>query len=481
MKTLTDRLYLWLIPDSFHSDELNLRKARIYINATLITTLFAGFFLLNTLAFEMHYHLYSMVVCTFGFFLLAFFLKWGISLEVATHFFVGIAVTATVWNAWFLGGLQSYNLPWICFAPVLAILFGNPKIGWIWLGVSITAVLAMSAFQLTGYEFKTVINPRFIHFLGANSLIALVLILFFIVLITEQAYTNTLIKLNLKNKIIEKSFSELKSTQAQLVQSEKMASLGELTAGIAHEIQNPLNFVNNFSELNKELLDEMQSEIKNGNYAEAKLIAKSITENEEKILHHGKRADAIVKGMLQHSQTSSGQKEPTDINALADEYLRLSYHGLRAKDKTFNADFKTEFDPILPKINVISQDIGRVLLNLINNAFYAVNATVETTHALSLQTAQPPKPPTPYKPTVLVSTKNMTTHVEIRVKDNGPGIPAEIKDKIFQPFFTTKPTGQGTGLGLSLSYDIVKAHGGELRVETNQGEGSIFIITIPSG
>ena len=176
----------------------------------------------------------------------------------------------------------------------LAILFGNPKIGWIWLGVSITAVLAMSAFQLTGYEFKTVINPRFIHFLGSNSLIALVLILFFIVLITEQAYTNTLFKLNIKNKIIEKSFSELKSTQAQLIQSEKMASLGELTAGIAHEIQNPLNFVNNFSELNKDLLVEMQSEIENGNFAEAKLIAKSITENEEKILHHGKDRKSVV-------------------------------------------------------------------------------------------------------------------------------------------------------------------------------------------
>ncbi|MGM0375759.1 MAG: two-component regulator propeller domain-containing protein [Bacteroidota bacterium] len=276
---------------------------------------------------------------------------------------------------------------------------------------------------------------------------------------------------------IQKAYTDLKSTQSQLIQSEKMASLGELTAGIAHEIQNPLNFVNNFSEVNTELSDEIAEEAEKGNLDEIKIIAKDIKDNSEKINHHGKRADAIVKGMLQHSRTNNGQKEPTDINALADEYLRLSYHGLRAKDKSFNADFKTEFDETLPKINVIPQDIGRVLLNLINNAFYAVQ--VETQNSASLQ--QTPQKQPDYKPVVMVSTKNMRTHVEICVKDNGPGIPPEIKDKIFQPFFTTKPTGHGTGLGLSLSYDIVKAHGGELRVETKQGKGSIFIITIPSG
>ena len=264
-----------------------------------------------------------------------------------------------------------------------------------------------------------------------------------------------------------KSLDELKSTQSQLIQSEKMASLGELTAGIAHEIQNPLNFVNNFSEVNKELLAEMKDEMNKGNIDDAKEIANDVIANEEKINHHGKRADAIVKGMLQHSRSSSGVKEPTDINKLADEYLRLAYHGLRAKDKKLNADFKTDFDKSAGKINIVPQDIGRVLLNLINNAFYAVNERQKTDGEN-------------YKPIVSIQTKKMNNSVEITVTDNGNGIPASIKDKIFQPFFTTKPTGQGTGLGLSLSYDIVKAHGGELKVETKQGEGSEFSIQLPT-
>jgi signal transduction histidine kinase len=292
---------------------------------------------------------------------------------------------------------------------------------------------------------------------------------------------NALLYENLEEKVvqrtreIEKAMNDLKSAQAQLIQSEKMASLGELTAGIAHEIQNPLNFVNNFSELSKELIGEMNEELAVGNIQLAKEIAGDVEQNLEKINHHGKRAADIVKGMLQHSRTSSGQKEPTDINALADEYLRLAYHGLRAKDKSFNAEFKTDFDENLPKINVIPQDIGRVLLNLINNAFYAVQ--LETQNSASLQHTPQKRPD--YKPTVIVSTKNMTGHIEIHVKDNGPGIPSHIVDKIFQPFFTTKPTGQGTGLGLSLSYDIVKAHGGELKVETKESEGTEFIVQIP--
>jgi signal transduction histidine kinase len=255
-----------------------------------------------------------------------------------------------------------------------------------------------------------------------------------------------------------------------------MASLGELTAGIAHEIQNPLNFVNNFSEVNSELIEEALDENEKGNNPEVKSILNDLKENESKIIHHGKRAESIVKAMLLHSRGSSGHKEPVDINALCDEYLRLSYHGFRAKDKSFNADYKTDFDPNLPKINVVPQDIGRVLLNLINNAFYAVQ--VETQNSASLQQTLP-QPQPDHKPTVIVSTKNMGKHVEIRVKDNGLGIPSEIKDKIFQPFFTTKPTGSGTGLGLSLAYDIVKAHGGEINVETKERVGTEFIIHLP--
>ena len=267
-------------------------------------------------------------------------------------------------------------------------------------------------------------------------------------------------------KEIEKAYKELKSTQAQLIQSEKMASLGELTAGIAHEIQNPLNFVNNFSEVNKELIAELLEEAAKGNTNEIVNIAQDIRDNSEKINHHGKRADAIVKGMLQHSRAGSGEKEPTDINALCDEYLRLAYHGLRAKDKTFNARFETDFDASIGKMNILPQDMGRVILNLINNAFYAVTERKKKSEA-------------GYEPQVKVSTKKTGRHVLISVSDNGTGIPNAIREKIFQPFYTTKPTGQGTGLGLSLSYDIVKAQGGELSVETKEGEGSTFIIQIP--
>ncbi len=267
---------------------------------------------------------------------------------------------------------------------------------------------------------------------------------------------------------LDATLNELKSTQQQLVQSEKMASLGELTAGIAHEIQNPLNFVNNFSEVNKELLAELGDEIDKGNFDDAKKLAKNVIDNEEKILFHGKRADSIVKGMLQHSRSSSSAKEPTDINALADEYLRLAYHGLRAKDKSFNATMKTDFNDSIGKINIVPQDIGRVILNLITNAFYVVT--------------EKQKAGTPgYEPTVEVATTKAEGKVFICVKDNGNGIPKNIVDKIFQPFFTTKPTGQGTGLGLSLSYDIIKTHGGELKVETIEGEEAKFTIILPIG
>jgi signal transduction histidine kinase/ligand-binding sensor domain-containing protein len=283
-------------------------------------------------------------------------------------------------------------------------------------------------------------------------------------------------------KEIEKAYIELKNTQTQLIQSEKMASLGELTAGIAHEIQNPLNFVNNFSEVNVELIAELKEELEAGNLEDIKAIADDIAINEEKILQHGKRADSIVKGMLQHSRSSNGVKEPTNLNALSDEYLRLSYHGLRAKDKSFNADFITDFDPNLPKVEIIPQDIGRVILNLINNAFYACAERSRSTDAerqRNLTGLSHLPDLDSYQPTVTVSTKNQGNHIEISVKDNGNGIPEENKNKIFQPFFTTKPTGQGTGLGLSLSYDIVKAHGGELKVESTNNQGTEFIIQLP--
>lgn len=276
---------------------------------------------------------------------------------------------------------------------------------------------------------------------------------------------------------LEKALENLKSTQEQLIHAEKMASLGELTAGIAHEIQNPLNFVNNFSEVSNEMIEELVEErakdpaVRDEGLVE-ELLA-DIKENLSKINLHGKRADGIVKGMLQHSRNNSGQKELTDINELADEYLRLSYHGLRAKDKSFNADFKLDLDPTLPKMEVVPQDIGRVILNLINNGFYAVSEKTQG------QAIQANGEYSDYKPMVWVSTKKLKEGIEIRIRDNGSGIPADIKAKIFQPFFTTKPSGKGTGLGLSMSYEIItKGHGGKLSVESVPGEYTEFIIIL---
>jgi two-component system, NtrC family, sensor kinase len=298
----------------------------------------------------------------------------------------------------------------------------------------------------------------------------------FISLIVIQIWNNNKIKkLHHREKeqkeTIEKAFAELRSTQNQLIQKEKLASLGELTAGIAHEIQNPLNFVNNFSELSVDLAKDLKEEIHKPNidkeYVEELLT--DLSQNQEKINHHGKRASSIVKGMLEHSRASTGVKEMTDINALADEYFRLSYHGLRAKDKDFNATIETGFDKNLPKINIIPQDMGRVLLNLFNNAFYAVNEkSKQNTEGVS------------FKPTVFLSTQFIDNQIVIKVKDNGMGMPESVRAKVFQPFFTTKPTGSGTGLGLSLAYDIVtKGHGGALEVESIEGEGTEFKIKLP--
>ena len=294
------------------------------------------------------------------------------------------------------------------------------------------------------------------NMLLGGSIIVLILIVGLLIFIYRQLHLN------------KKTLKSLRKTQRALIQSEKMASLGELTAGIAHEIQNPLNFVNNFSEVNTELIDEMQQFIDAGEYGEVKDIATDIKENQKKISQHGKRADFIVKGMLQHSRISTGEKQLTDINILADEFFKLSYHGLRAKDKSFNAELVARFDESLPKLNVVSQDFGRVLLNLFNNAFYAVNQKAKT--------AGPD-----YKPTVELTTfAPPSGGWGAKVRDNGNGIPQQVLDKIYQPFFTTKPTGEGTGLGLSLSYDIVvKGHGGKIEVNTKDGEYTEFVVYLP--
>jgi two-component system NtrC family sensor kinase len=286
----------------------------------------------------------------------------------------------------------------------------------------------------------------------------------------EKVVAERTAELMLQKKELENALVELKTTQAQLVQQEKLASLGELTAGIAHEIQNPLNFVNNFSEVSAELLEELKTgviqKLPDHEKTQANEILSGLTQNLEKITHHGKRADSIVKSMMQHSRSGTGQKEPVDINALADEYLRLAYHGLRSKDKTFNARLNTHFDEKIEKIKIVPADVSRVLLNLYNNAFYSIQKKKKELGNI-------------FSPTIDVSTRLHEDIVEIRIKDNGIGIPEALLEKVYQPFFTTKPTGQGIGLGLSLSYDIIKAHGGQMKIETKEGEFAEVIIHVP--
>jgi len=299
------------------------------------------------------------------------------------------------------------------------------------------------------------------------SLLVGVIVIAFLLLRNNRQRRKANLLLSTQKQEVQNTLNQLKSTQTQLIQSEKMASLGELTAGIAHEIQNPLNFVNNFSEVSVELLAELKEEEAKGNKEEVMAIANDLTQNLEKINHHGKRADFIVKGMLEHSRVSAGEKQLTDMNVLCDEFLKLSYHGLRAKDKSFNAVMVIHFDPKLPKVNVSQQDMGRVMLNLFNNAFYAVKQKQKIANE-------------DYKPEVIVNTSIENGQIIIKVKDNGVGIPDAIKDKIMQPFFTTKPTGEGTGLGLSLTYDmVVKGHGGGISINSIEGQGSEFIIDLP--
>jgi signal transduction histidine kinase/ligand-binding sensor domain-containing protein len=380
--------------------------------------------------------------------------------------------------------LEGYDKNWSELSNKTEASFGNMSEGHYTFYVK--ALSPFGSWSETSYSFK-VLPPWWRTWWAYTSYVLLlgIAVITFIRWRTKALQKEKIVleeKVTKRTTELNQSLENLKSTQSQLIQSEKMASLGELTAGIAHEIQNPLNFVNNFSEVNSELIEEQKEELEKGNITEAKNLANEIAENEKKIVHHGKRADAIVKGMLQHSRSSSGQKEPTDINALCDEYLRLSYHGLRAKDKSFNATMKTDFDPSIGNIYIVPQDIGRVVLNLINNAFYAVDEKKKSPHPLKESKEDSSFI---YEPLVTVTTKRLDPplgdrgKIEIKVSDNGGGIPQKVLDKIFQPFFTTKPTGQGTGLGLSLSYDIVKAHGGEIKVETKENVGTEFIIQLP--
>jgi len=422
---------------------------------------------------------------------------------------LGMFIYGWGWTIYAIGFITLMNLE----ITRIAIRAGSRRSKGAWIMV-VGAMLSLGTWILftflTNTNFPGIINPWIIFSLNHLTIpVAVSIYLGYDFALTNRSLEQKLVEiktlseeknqiLSSQNEMLEKQVSErtselkqslndLKAAQSQLIQSEKMASLGELTAGIAHEIQNPLNFVNNFSEVNKDLLAEMSDEIDKGNIGEAKQLAKNVIDNHDKINHHGKRADAIVKGMLQHTRTGSGQKEPTDINALCDEYLRLAYHGLRAKDKNFNAAIETDFDNAIGKIDLIPHEIGRAILNMINNAFYAVKEKEKRLAAIG-QGGSPARPNDSvgqaagrdYEPKVVIRSKKLGDEMEIRIKDNGIGIPQKVWGKILQPFFTTKPTGQGTGLGLSLAYDIItNGHGGELAFVTEEGEGTEFIIRLP--
>jgi len=456
------------IPLEIRNSSEDIRTERIFVTVLLISAIsnLMGISIAYQIgADSISYLLFTNAAINF---LLLFLYKKGLSRIIASHVFIAQHAVSFCFQAWIQGGLISPAIAAFFLLPAVAMLILGNKGAIFWFFVS--------ALVLTGYFiYESNYGPPLIkydisqrEYLFFSSILGTNLTIFIILLVYENSKNRAIMEIRRKH-------ADLKAAQSILIQTEKMASLGELTAGIAHEIQNPLNFVNNFSDVNSELIEELREEAKKGNFKEVDALANNIEENENKILHHGQRADAIVKSMLLHSRGSEGKKVPTDINALADEYLRLAYHGLRAKDKSFNADFKLELDESLPKINVVPQDIGRVLLNLINNAFYAVSQKSEARSEN-------------YKPTVTVSTKSMSPSgggkgeekIQIKVSDNGNGIPDDIKDKIFQPFFTTKPTGEGTGLGLSMSYDIIiKGHGGTMEVESEKGEGTEFKISLP--
>ncbi|GAB3639804.1 sensor histidine kinase [Spirosoma arcticum] len=404
-------------------------------------------------------------------FVLLILFKRGLSVVACTNINLSYHAVGFFLQSWWGGGLESPATTSLFLLPTVAMLLAGKRSATVWLLIA----LGILTFFFVYEEFVGQLPVHYdlqkksMYLFGAN--IGIIVVLYIITVAFNQEKNRAI------DSLIEKN-EQLLATQNQLIQKEKMASLGELTAGIAHEIQNPLNFVNNFSEISQEMIEEIQDERKKA--AEERdeslhdELLGDLARNIKKITHHGGRASAIIHSMLEHSRTSAGERQPTNLNALCDEYLRLSYHGLRAKDKSFNATLLTDFDATLPEMTIVPQDMGRVLLNLFNNAFYAVQQHQKESGSTDNGKA--------YRPTVWVSTKALTKGLGavISVRDNGTGVPDAVKDKIFQPFFTTKPTGEGTGLGLSLSYDIVtKGHGGEMRMQSVEGEGTEFIIRLP--
>lgn len=466
---MLSRIADYFIPPYYNDHAEDRRSARLLVLVLIYAALAEIISVSNAAYLEYAEAGYALLVAGLLNLVVLFLFKRGLSVVACTNLNLGYHAVAFFLQSWWGGGLESPATTSLFLLPTVAMLLAGKRSAIVWLFIA----LGILAFFFVYEEFVRQLPVHYdlqkksMYLFGAN--IGIILVLYIITVVFNQEKNEAIDSLIQKNE-------QLLATQNQLIQKEKMASLGELTAGIAHEIQNPLNFVNNFSEVSQEMIEEIQDERKKvqperDENLQDELLS-DLAQNIKKITHHGGRASAIIHSMLEHSRTSAGERQSTNLNALCEEYLRLSYHGLRAKDKSFNATLLTDFEATLPEMNIVPQDIGRVLLNLFNNAFYAVQQRQK-------ESASTDKT---YRPTVWVSAKALTkgSGAVISVRDNGTGIPDAVKDKIFQPFFTTKPTGEGTGLGLSLSYDIVtKGHGGEMRVESLEGEGTEFVIRLP--
>lgn len=455
----------YYIRSKYKNDSYTFRKAKLLVQTSFLTSLFSGFYLIQTYILGMTYCQFAMLYNVLSFLLIPFFFRWKMSslwtanLYIFTGF-VGVGICAVVQDI-----LESSTIIWFALLPVVSLMLSNKRNAWVWTGIAAFTVVVLGIVHENGGLRYNESPAEFNTFLEVSNITGFILIVYLVVLVFQRATDNTLKMVDEKNVMLEGTLASLKATQTQLIQAEKMASLGELTAGIAHEIQNPLNFINNFSDVNTELNEELEKTLEEGNIVETKQLLHDLKTNQEKISHHGRRADAIVKAMLQHSRQSTGIKEPTNINILVREYLQLSYQGFRTKSADISASYKTDFDERIGKVAIVPQEIGRVFLNLFNNAFYAVAEKKRNTSG-------------DYEPLVTVSTESDGRQVKIRISDNGGGIPQQVLDKIFQPFFTTKPTGEGTGLGLSICYDIIKMHGGELKVKSIEGEGTVFTVML---
>lgn len=447
------------IPAIRKSSDQALRSERIFVAVLLISAL--SDLLGIGLVLEMKIPVVDYLLFVNGLItiLLLYFYKWGFSKRWTTHFYIFQHIVSFGIQAWFQGGLISPAVASFFLLPAVTILLLGKNDAAVWFSVTILMITGFYLYEMSSGSPEIVFDESKRIPLFFSGIIGTSVYIFIILVVYENNKNKALAIAHEKNEA-------LRAAQQQIIHSEKMASLGELTAGIAHEIQNPLNFVNNFSEVSSELLDEMSEEIGKGNFADVKAIALDIKHNLEKIYHHGQRADGIVKSMLQHSRKSIGKEVETDLNQLADEFLRLAYHGLRARDKSFNVTMLTDYDANLGNIKVVKEDIGRVLLNLISNAFHAVREKEKKAGAA-------------YEPEVKIKTRAFPDYITIEVRDNGSGVPQAIRNKIFQPFFTTKPAGEGTGLGLSLSYDIIKSHGGKIEVEAEEGNYTNFTIILP--